>query len=126
MQTTNELGRSAAGFFEDPFDLEFFPANPVRLVPVDFCNAYRTIGKLDLCDSLQLAPVVFAIERPAAEAVVRSNRKLHEQGYGLLIFDGYRPWYVSKMFWEATAEKEHPYLADPAGDRGTTAAAPWT
>jgi len=55
------------------------------------------------------------MQRPAAEAVVRANRKLHEQGYGLLIFDGYRPWYVTKMFWEATAEKEHPYLADPAG-----------
>jgi len=54
------------------------------------------------------------MQRPAAEAVVRANRKLHEQGYGLLIFDGYRPWYVTKMFWEATAEKYHPYLADPA------------
>ena len=55
------------------------------------------------------------MQRPAAEAVVRANHKLHQQGYGLLIFDGYRPWYVTKMFWEATSEKEHPYLADPAG-----------
>ena len=55
------------------------------------------------------------MQRPAAEAVVRANRKLHEQGYGLLIFDGYRPWYVTWMFWNATTEKEHLYLADPAG-----------
>jgi zinc D-Ala-D-Ala dipeptidase len=54
------------------------------------------------------------LERPAAEAVVRAHRKLHEQGYGLLIFDGYRPWYVTKIFWDATRPPEHPYLADPA------------
>jgi D-alanyl-D-alanine dipeptidase len=54
------------------------------------------------------------LERPAAEAVVRANRKLHQQGYGLLIFDGYRPWYITKIFWEATPAELHPYLADPA------------
>jgi len=54
------------------------------------------------------------MQRPAAEAVVRVNRRLHEQGLGLLIFDGYRPWFVTKIFWDATAEKDHPYLADPA------------
>ena len=54
------------------------------------------------------------MQRPAAEAVVRVNLRLHEQGLGLLIFDGYRPWFVTKIFWDATAEKDHPYLADPA------------
>ena len=53
------------------------------------------------------------MERPAAEAVARANHKLHAQGYGLLIFDAYRPWYVTKIFWDATAEKDHSYLADP-------------
>ena len=42
------------------------------------------------------------LQRPAAEAVVRVNRKLRGLGYGLLIHDGYRPWYVTKMFWDAT------------------------
>jgi len=42
------------------------------------------------------------LQRPAAEALVRANRKLHAQGYGLLIFDGYRPWYVTKMFWDGS------------------------
>jgi D-alanyl-D-alanine dipeptidase len=54
------------------------------------------------------------LERPAAEAVVRINRRLHAQGYGLLIFDGYRPWYITRIFWDATRPQEHPYLADPA------------
>jgi D-alanyl-D-alanine dipeptidase len=54
------------------------------------------------------------MERPAAEAVARANHKLHQQGYGLLIFDGYRPWYITKIFWDATRPEDHPYLADPA------------
>ena len=53
------------------------------------------------------------LERPAAEAVVRANRKLHRQGYGLLIFDAYRPWFVTKMFWDATPPQDHDYVADP-------------
>jgi D-alanyl-D-alanine dipeptidase len=54
------------------------------------------------------------MQRPAAEAVVRVHRKLREQGLGLLIFDGYRPWFVTKMFWDATTEPQHVFVADPA------------
>jgi len=54
------------------------------------------------------------LQRPAAEAVVRANRKLHQQGYGLLIFDGYRPWYVTQMFWDGTPVEDHLYVADPS------------
>ncbi len=54
------------------------------------------------------------LQRPAAEALVRANRQLHQQGYGLLIFDAYRPWYVTKIFWDATPAADHIYVADPA------------
>jgi D-alanyl-D-alanine dipeptidase len=53
------------------------------------------------------------LQRPAAEAVVRANRALREQGYGLLLFDGYRPWYVTKIFWEATPPEQRAFVADP-------------
>lgn len=53
------------------------------------------------------------MERPAAEALVRVNKKLHEQGLGLLVFDAYRPWYVTKIFWDATPAKDHDYVANP-------------
>ncbi|HSE43649.1 MAG TPA: M15 family metallopeptidase, partial [Acidobacteriota bacterium] len=39
------------------------------------------------------------LQRPAAEALVRAHSKLKPQGYGLLIFDGYRPWSITKLFW---------------------------
>src|SRR5512146_3023031 len=53
------------------------------------------------------------LQRPPAEAVARVNRKLKQLGYGLIIHDGYRPWYVTKMFWEGTPADKHDYVADP-------------
>jgi serine beta-lactamase-like protein LACTB len=54
------------------------------------------------------------MQRPAAEAVARVHRSLAAKGYGLLVFDGYRPWSVTKMFWDATPEKQHIFVADPS------------
>jgi len=54
------------------------------------------------------------MQRPAAEALVRVHKKLIGEGYGLAIFDAYRPWYVTKMFWEATPEKQRIFVADPS------------
>ncbi len=53
------------------------------------------------------------LERPAAEALLRVQRSLREKGYGLLIHDAYRPWYVTKMFWEATPNDKKIFVADP-------------
>jgi D-alanyl-D-alanine dipeptidase len=54
------------------------------------------------------------LQRPAAEALLRAHRELLKQGYGLLIFDGYRPWYVTKIFWDATPPDKHEFVANPA------------
>ena len=54
------------------------------------------------------------LQRPAAEAVVRASAKLKPLGYGLIIHDGYRPWYVTKMFWDGTPADKHQFVADPA------------
>jgi D-alanyl-D-alanine dipeptidase len=54
------------------------------------------------------------LQRPAAEALVRVQRALAAEGYGLLVFDAYRPWYVTKMFWDATPPDLHRFVADPA------------
>ena len=54
------------------------------------------------------------LQRPAAEALLRAHRELVKQGYGLLIFDAYRPWYVTRIFWDATPPDKHQFVADPA------------
>ena len=54
------------------------------------------------------------LQRPAAEAVVRAQAALKHLGYGLLIHDGYRPWYVTKIFWDATPQEGTIFVADPS------------
>lgn len=53
------------------------------------------------------------LQRPAAEAVARVHRKLAGKGFGLMVFDGYRPWAVTKAFWDATPEDKRLFVADP-------------
>ncbi len=54
------------------------------------------------------------LQRPAAEALVRVSAGLRPLGYGLLVHDGYRPWSVTKMFWEATPQEKRIFVANPA------------
>ncbi len=53
------------------------------------------------------------LQRPAAEALARANRVMHDHGYAILVQDGYRPWPVTKMFWDATPEAQRIFVADP-------------
>ena len=54
------------------------------------------------------------LQRPAAEALLRAHRELLKQGYGVLLFDAYRPWYVTRIFWDATPPEKHEFVANPA------------
>ena len=54
------------------------------------------------------------LQRPAAEAVVRVHKQLEAFGYGIRIHDGYRPWAVTKAFWDATPVEKHWLVANPA------------
>lgn len=55
------------------------------------------------------------LQRPAAEALARINQSLKSKGYGLVIFDAYRPWAVTKIFWDSASEKEREieFVANP-------------
>ncbi len=64
------------------------------------------------------------LQRPAADALLRVQQKLKPLGYGLLIHDAYRPWYVTKIFWDATPPEGKIFVADPAqGSRHNRACA---
>jgi D-alanyl-D-alanine dipeptidase len=54
------------------------------------------------------------LQKPAAKALARASKKLRKEGYGLLVFDGYRPWSVTKIFWDATPADKKEFVADPA------------
>lgn len=53
------------------------------------------------------------LQRPAAEALVLVQRRLQAHGLGLVVFDAYRPWSVTKVFWDATPEPLREFVADP-------------
>lgn len=53
------------------------------------------------------------LQKPAAEALLRAHGELRGLGFGLLIHDAYRPWRVTKMFWEATPQAQRNFVANP-------------
>lgn len=54
------------------------------------------------------------LQRAAAEALVRVHQKLKPQNLGLVIFDAYRPWAITKLFWETVEPHQKKFVADPA------------
>ena len=55
------------------------------------------------------------LQRPAAEALVRAHQKLRAKGYGIVVFDGYRPWSVTKLFWDSATDEQRKieFVANP-------------
>ncbi|MEM8669063.1 MAG: serine hydrolase [Planctomycetota bacterium] len=54
------------------------------------------------------------MQQPAADAVAIAQKALSSRGLGLLIHDAYRPWHVTKMFWDATPGDLKDFVANPA------------
>jgi D-alanyl-D-alanine dipeptidase len=57
---------------------------------------------------------VAMLQRPAAEALARANAVLRPLRYALMVYDAYRPWYVTKIFWDATPDSLRWLVANPA------------
>lgn len=54
------------------------------------------------------------LQRPPAEALAAIHKRLKKEGLGLVIFDAYRPWSITKIFWETVTPEQRIYVADPA------------
>jgi N-acyl-D-amino-acid deacylase len=96
------------GEFRQPELVELARLDPTIKLDIRYATTNNFLGTVFYSE-----PRAF-MQRPAAEALVRAHRKLKEQGYGLLIHDAYRPWYVTKVFWDATPEDKKVFVADPA------------
>ena len=104
----------------------FRPADLVELTSLD--PTLRLDIRYATADNFLSTPVYEEarafLQRPAAEALVRAHRSLAAEGYGLLIHDAYRPWWVTKLFWDATPKDKRDFVADPAkGSRHNRACA---
>ena len=51
-----------------------------------------------------------------AQALTRVHRALKEKGYGIVVYDAYRPWSVTRDLWDSASEADRAngYVADPA------------
>lgn len=116
VRPTDELRSEALVASPPDEDGDFRPMELVELVALDSTIQldvrYATTNNF-MGEVFYSAPRAF-LQRPAAEALVRAHEWLGELGYGLLIHDGYRPWYVTKMFWDATPAELKVFVADPA------------
>ena len=96
------------GPFRAPDLVEIVKLDPTIRLDIRYATKNNFLGK-----RVYSEPRAF-LQRPAAEALGRINQVLRKQGFGLIIFDGYRPWSVTKVFWDATAEDKKIFVADPS------------
>lgn len=96
------------GNFRKPELIELIKLDPTFKLDIRYAKSNNFLGR-----PVYDQPRAF-LQRPAAQALARANRKLREKGYGLLIFDGYRPWAVTKLFWDSTPQEKKRFVADPS------------
>lgn len=96
------------GPFRQPDLVELTKLDPTIRLDIRYATKNNFLGK-----PVYKQPRAF-LQRPAAEALVRINQRLRKQGYGLVIFDGYRPWSVTKVFWDVTPADKKIFVADPS------------
>jgi D-alanyl-D-alanine dipeptidase len=97
-----------AGPFRNPELVELKKLDPTIRLDIRYATSNNFLGRPVYQEARAF------LQRPAAEALVRANKALRKKGYGLLIFDGYRPWSVTKVFWDATPDDKKIFVADPS------------
>lgn len=97
-----------AGPFRDPDLIEITASDPTIRLDIRYATTNNFTGA-----KFYDQPKAF-LQRPAAAALARVQRQLSARGLGLLVHDAYRPWHVTKMFWDATPENLREFVADPA------------
>ena len=96
-----------AGPFRAPDLVELTAIDPTIRLEIRYASSKNEFGKPFYPEARAF------LQRPAAEALARVNRALAAKGYGLLVFDGYRPWRVTKQFWDLTPADKKIFVADP-------------
>jgi len=97
-----------AGPFRTPDLVELVTVDPTIHLDIRYATANNFLG-----EPVYRQARAF-LERPAAEALARVAAKLRAEGYGLVVFDGYRPWRVTKKFWDRTPPAQRDFVADPS------------
>ena len=112
----DELRATALAASPPPEPGEFRDTDLVELVLIDptirLDIRYATANNFTSTAFYKLPRAL--MQRPVAQAVGRASARLKERGLGLLVHDSYRPWHVTKMFWDATPDDMKIFVANPA------------
>jgi D-alanyl-D-alanine dipeptidase len=101
--------KAAALLPDDPKRLlELIKLDPAIRLDMRYATANNFTGRI-LYDEARAF-----LAAPAAQAVARASKMAQADGFGLTIYDAYRPWRITKKLWDATPvgpKKE--YVANP-------------
>jgi CubicO group peptidase (beta-lactamase class C family)/D-alanyl-D-alanine dipeptidase len=89
--------------------VELAPLSPTLRIDLRYATADNFLGA-----AVYPVGARALLQRPAAAALVAAHGELAAHGLGLWVFDAYRPWSVTKVFWDATPEALREFVADPA------------
>jgi len=95
------------GPFRAPELVELTALDPTLHLDIRYATAQNFTGRAVYPEARAF------LQRPAAEALVRAHQRLRAEGYGIVVFDGYRPWRVTKLFWDLTPADKKDFVADP-------------
>ena len=95
------------GVFRTPDLVELIQLDPSLRLDIRYATSNNFVGQPVYGEARAF------LQRPAAIALLRVQGKAKAKGYGLQIFDGYRPWHVTKLFWDKFPHFRE-YLGDPA------------
>jgi D-alanyl-D-alanine dipeptidase len=96
-----------SGSFLKPDLVELTSIDPTIKLDIRYATRQNFVGA-----PLYSEPRAF-LQRPAAEALAAASQQFHALGFGLLVYDSYRPWYVTKMFWDGVPKTERIFVANP-------------
>lgn len=95
------------GSFLKPDLVELTSIDPSIKLEIRYATSHNFVGA-----PLYSEPRAF-LQRPAALALAAASQRFHVLGYGLVVYDSYRPWYITKMFWDGVPKKERIFVANP-------------
>lgn len=95
------------GSFKEPDLVELIKLDTTIHLDIRYATSNNFLGKPVYKEARAF------LQRPAAKALVKVNKELKPFGYALVIFDGYRPWSVTKIFWDMTPEDKKEFVANP-------------
>ena len=88
-------------------DLQTLPLDPGFQFDVCYARADNFFGR-----AVYQLPKAFLLKH-VAQDLIRVHERLIPEGIGLLIHDGYRPWSVTKLFFDESNEHNRQFLANP-------------